>query len=122
MSEKYKLIKYENNGVSVDVRFDETNNTIWLTQGEIAIIFNVNRQAITKSISKENDEFISSTSSYEEQVRIEGNKEVKRKTKLYNLDMIEAISKRSKSNSGDEFIKWANDILKSNNNLSIAEF
>ena len=44
------------------------------------------------------------------------------KTKLYNLDMIEAISKRSKSNSGDEFIEWANDILKSNNNLSIAKF
>jgi len=36
----YKLVKYDNNGVNIDVRLDEGNNTIWLTQSEIALIFN----------------------------------------------------------------------------------
>ena len=80
--EKYKLIKYEKNGISIDIRHDSINNTIWLTQSEIAIIFNVNRQAITKSISKENSDFIESTSSCEEQVQIEGNRKISRKIQI----------------------------------------
>ena len=119
----YKLVKYDNNEAIIDVRIDEENNTIWLTQSEIACVFGIKPNSVLfhiKNITK--DEKLVSTYEWDSQVKTEGSKEVKRKVKLYNLDMIEAISLRSKSNSGYEFIKWANDILKSNSKLSIAEF
>ena len=126
----YKLVKYDNNGVNIDIRLDEGNNTIWLTQSEIALIFNTSKDAIKKSIRRISLEAKniscgdsqSPTYEFDSQVQTEGTREINRKVKLYNLVMIEEISKRSKSNSGYDFIKWANDILKSNSNLSIAEF
>ena len=118
MKNNYEIIKYESEDVSIDIRYDSINNTIWLTQNEIALIFNVNRQAITRSISKENDGFISSTSSYEEQVQTEGKRKINRKVMLYNLDMIEAISLRSKSNSGYDFIKWVNKLIREKKNIN----
>ena len=115
-----KLIKYENKGIEIDVRFDETNNTIWLTQSEIASVINSTVNAVSKSINKlEKDDSVIACQANTEVIGSDGKAY---KSKLYNLDMIEAISKRSKSNSGDEFIKWANYILKSKNNLSIAKF
>ena len=119
----YKLIKYENKEIALDVRFDEDNNTIWLSQSEIASIFGIKPNSVLFHIKNViRDENIVPTYEWDSQVQTEGNRKINRKVKLYNLDMIEAISKRSKSNSGYDFIKWANDILKSNNNLSIAEF
>lgn len=35
----YKILKCVNNDVSIDVRFDKENHTIWLTQSEIALVF-----------------------------------------------------------------------------------
>ena len=119
----YKLIKYENKEIALDVRFDEDNNTIWLSQSEIASIFGIKPNSVLFHIKNViRDENIVPTYEWDSQVQTEGNRKINRKVKLYNLDMIEAISKRSKSNSGYDFIKWANDILKSNNNLSIAKF
>ena len=50
-NEKYKLVKYDNNGVIIDVRVDEENNTIWLTQNEIASIFKTSKRNIGIHIS-----------------------------------------------------------------------
>ncbi len=116
----YKIINYENKkGVNVNVRFDEENNTIWLTQSEIALIFDTTKNNIImhiKNIMK----------------KYEGGKydlppgpiEIlfnKQKTKAYNLDVIEDISLRSNSISGYEFIKWAKEKLQKSTILDTTE-
>ena len=119
-NEKYKLVKYDNNGVIIDVRVDEENNTIWLTQNEIASIFKTSKRNIGIHISN----FINLHSGRKSDFLLE-TKEMhinNQKTKLYNLDMIEAISLRSKSTSGYEFIKWVHSILNNNDEVSFLKY
>ena len=117
----YIIIKYVNNDVSIDVRFDKEKNTIWLTQSEIAVIFCVNRQAIAKHINSFNKTYIASTCSSEELVQTEGNRQVKRIILLYNFDMIKEISKRSKSISGNDFVEWTNGLINNNQHNALPE-
>lgn len=96
-----------NNGVE--------NETVWLTQAQMAELFDVQRQAITKHIknifeSHELEE--KSTSSILELVQKEGNRNVLRKVALYNLDMIISVGFRVNTLKGIEFRRWANQILK----------
>ena len=53
----YKTIKYENENKSINVRFDEENNTIWLTQNEIALVLNKTKANISILIKKIITEF-----------------------------------------------------------------
>ena len=101
----YKLLKYEKIGINLDVRFDDETNTIWLTQNEIAKLLNLSIKTISHHIKKsEESGSVFSSSKITEIIGSDGKTY---KTKLYNLDMIEAVSLRSKSTSGYEFIKWA---------------
>lgn len=89
--------------------------TVWLNQEQLAILFNVNVPAINKNIKniileKELDE--NSTISKMEIVRLEGNRKVKRNINFYNLDMIISVGYRVNSKEGIAFRKWANMILK----------
>lgn len=75
-----------NNGVE--------NETVWLTQAQMAELFDVQRQAITKHIKNifESHELKEkSTSSILELVQKEGSRNVLRKVALYNLDMIISV-------------------------------
>ena len=45
-SKKFKIVQYEEGGVSIDVRYDKDGNTIWLTQSEIALVFNTTKRNI----------------------------------------------------------------------------
>ena len=111
---KYELIKFEDGDFSLDVNVSPSEDTVWLTQAQIAELYNVNRQAITKHISNIYDscELESSTCSILELVQIEGTRQIKRKIKLYNLDMILSIGYRVNSKRGIQFRRWANYILK----------
>ncbi|WP_010180641.1 virulence protein RhuM/Fic/DOC family protein [Aquimarina agarilytica] len=78
-------------------------------------MFDRNRTVINKHIKniyndKELD--INSTSAKIAQVRIEGNRNVKRKISIYNLDVIISLGYRVKSHVGIEFRKWASTKLK----------
>ncbi len=70
--------------------------------------------AINKHISNiiEQNELDNSTCSILEQVQNEGQREVKRKIKVYNLDLIIPIGYRVNSRRGIEFRKWTSSILK----------
>lgn len=81
-----------NNAVSANNGVE--NETVWLTQAQMAELFDVQRQAITKHIknifeSHELEE--KSTSSILELVQKEGSRNVLRKVALYNLDMIISV-------------------------------
>jgi len=91
------------------------NENLWLTQDRIAVLFGVNRQAITKhliNIYNEGELDENSTSSILEQVQKEGNRDVKRAIKFYNLDAIIAVGYRVNSKKATQFRIWATNTLK----------
>lgn len=112
--DKFELVKFTDNNFEINVRADIDNDTVWLTQKEMALLFEVSIDNISlhiKNILRENELDISS---FEESsvVQIEGNRKVNRRIKIYNLDMIISVGYRVKSQRGILFRKWANKILK----------
>ena len=116
MSEtKYEIVKFNNDSVEVDVTVSPLEETVWLTQEQMALLFNVNVPAINKhirNIISENELEESSTISKMEIVRYEGNRRVKRNINIYNLDMIISVGYRVNSVEGIKFRRWANKVLK----------
>ena len=91
---KYEIVKFNNDSVEVDVTVSPLEETVWLTQEQIALLFNLNVPAINKhirNIISENELEESSTISKMEIVRYEGNRRVKRNINIYNLDMIISV-------------------------------
>lgn len=106
---------YQAEDGKVELRADIEKDTIWATQAQIARLFDVNSQAITKHVTniysdKELD--IISTCSKMEQVRNEGKRSVKRVLEFYNLDMIIAVGYRVNSKKATQFRIWATGVLR----------
>lgn len=106
---KYQLVKFEDNDFVLDVRTDEANETVWLTQDEIAALFDSARSTITYHINNifSNEELNKNTSVEKFDGRVEH-----RPAKLYNLDVILSVGYRVNSKRGIAFRKWANRVLK----------
>lgn len=99
--------------VNIEVRVAE--NTVWLTQAQMATLFGTRRQAITKHLKHiyevhELDK--GTTSSILELVQKEGNRLVKRYIEFYNLDVIISVGFRVNTQKGIEFRQWANALLR----------
>ncbi len=95
----------------IDVRMG--NETVWLTQEQIAELFGTKRPAITKHLkniynSEELDE--NSTCSILEHMGNEGKQTYN--TKYYNLDAILSVGYRVNSKNATRFRQWANKVLK----------
>lgn len=102
------LIYEVGNDIKVDVVLDE--ESIWLTQEQIAKLYNKSKSTINehiKNIYLEN-ELVEATT-----MRKFGNSEFSTKpTNFYNLEMIIAVGFRVKSNQGTKFRIWANQKIK----------
>ena len=109
-----EIVLYQPEGeVRLEVRVE--NETVWLTQAQMAELFEVQRQAITKHIKNIFDTHeldVPSTSSILELVQKEGRRMVKRPVTLYNLDMIISVGFRVNTQRGIKFRRWANQVLK----------
>lgn len=112
--QKGEVVLYQpNETVRIEVRME--NETVWLTQAQMAELFGTQRQAITKHIkniydTKELEKH--STCSILELVQKEGTRLVHRKVELYNLEAIISVGYRVNTQRGIEFRKWASQILK----------
>jgi hypothetical protein len=98
--------------VNIDVFFQ--NETLWLTQKKMAELFETTPQNITlhlKNIYAEGELKEDATCKEFLQVQKEGNREVSRKTKYYNLNAILAVGYRMNSHRAIEFRKWASTVL-----------
>ncbi|MDY3898719.1 MAG: hypothetical protein SOZ32_00695, partial [Bacilli bacterium] len=87
----YETVKFNNDSVEIDVTVSPLEDTVWLNQEQMALLFNVNVSAVNKHIKNiisENELDEGSTVSKMEIVRYEGNRRVKRNINIYNLDMI----------------------------------
>ncbi|MBR6072673.1 MAG: virulence RhuM family protein [Acholeplasmatales bacterium] len=112
---KYNLVKFEDGDFSLEVNVSPNEETVWLTQEQMALLFNVDRTRIVRHINNiygDNELDILSTCAENAQVQFEGARQVKRKIKIYNLDMIIAVGYRVNSKRGTQFRKWANSVLK----------
>lgn len=110
-----KVIVYQTKSGALELRGDSKNETVWATQAQMAQMFGVNSPAITKHIAniyKENELDELPTCSILEQVQKEGNREIKRFVKYYNLDMIISVGYRINSLIGTNFRIWATKTLK----------
>ncbi len=107
------IFQQDNGNIKIDVHLED--DTVWLTQKLIAKLFQVKPQNITmhlKNIYEEGELDENATCKDFLQVQIEGNREVKRNQKFYNLDAILSVGYRIKSHIATQFRIWATGILK----------
>jgi hypothetical protein len=94
--------------VSVNVRFEE--ETVWLTQQQIAELFDTARTNIVAHIQhiyEEGELSAEATCREFRQVRLEGNRQVSRNMPHYDLDMIISVGYRVNSKRATQFRQWA---------------
>jgi len=105
------LYQADNQSVHIEVHFE--NETVWLTQAQIAELFGVKRPAITKhliNIYKSRELGENNTCSILEHMGADGVQ--KYKTKYYDLDVILSVGYRVNSINATQFRIWANKVLK----------
>lgn len=103
----------EDNNVKIEVILE--NENVWLTQNSLARLFDTTRNNITmhiKNIYVDNELEEEATSKENLLVQKEGNRNVKRKVYLYNLDMVISLGFRVNSKKAVKFRAWANKIIK----------
>lgn len=112
---KAEIILYESEGLSVPVEVRYMDETFWLSQKEMAELFDADRTVITKhlkNIFSEGELEENSTSAKIALVQTEGNRQVKREVTLYNLDAIIAVGYRVNSLRATRFRQWTTATLK----------
>ncbi len=112
MENQGEIILYQpDSEVKLEVRLEE--ETVWLTQEQIATLFGTKRPAITKHLSNiyNNGELDREcTCSILEHMGNDGKQ--KYVTKFYNLDAILSVGYRVNSRNATLFRRWANSVLK----------
>lgn len=115
MEEKNNVVIYqsEDGKTKIDVKLEE--ESVWLSQQQMADLFNTSRSNIIEHINNiyaEEELSKNSTCQNFRQVRKEGNRNVSREIPFYNLDMIISLGYRIKSKVATNFRKWATERLK----------
>lgn len=112
--EQGEIILYQpDEEVKLEVRLED--ETVWLTQAQMAALFDVKEHTITyhiKEIYSTGELDINPTTRKIRVVRKEGNRNVARNIDFYNLDMIISVGYRVSSKRGVQFRQWANKVLK----------
>ena len=112
---KYDLIAFTDKGLCLDVRVDPNEDTVWLTQAEMAELFGIERPVVLyhlRAIYRNEELSEGATCTKIVQVQNEGGRAVKRERPIYNLDVILSIGYRVNSKRGIVFRKWASSVLK----------
>lgn len=115
MKEKNEIVVYQPEGGEFHIEVRIENETVWLTQAQMAELFGTVPQNITihlRNLYNEKELEEISTCKESLQVALEGSRKVKRKLRLYNLDVIISVGYRVKSIQGTRFRQWATQILK----------
>ena len=118
MQEQESIVIYtsEDGQTRVDVRME--NETVWLTQAQMAELFQKDRTVITRHINNifkegelDKNEVCAKFAHTTRHGAIEGKLQIQ-ETVVYNLDVIISVGYRVKSQRGVQFRRWANKILK----------
>lgn len=113
MNSEILLYQDRDGVIKVDVRLED--ETVWLTQEQMAILFGKGRSTITehiRNVFEEGELEQDRTCRKFRQVRQEGERSVEREIEYYNLDVIISVGYRVKSSQGTQFRIWATQRLK----------
>jgi len=112
---KDEIILYRPDELAEHIEVRLEDDTVWLSQQQMATLFNQTKQNISLHINncfKECELVRGSTVKESLTVQKEGNRTVKRKLEFYNLDVIISVGYRVKSRQGTQFRIWATRVLK----------
>ena len=110
-SAKGEIVMYQpDETIRLEVRVE--NETVWLTQQQMAELFQTTRNNITLHIGNIFKEGELDDSIVRKESLLTAADGKKYKTKLYNLDVIISVGYRVKSIRGTKFRQWANSVLK----------
>lgn len=115
MSDGGELILYTSNDGQTRIQLKAMEGTVWLTQAEMADLFQTTPQNITmliRAIYDEGELVEEGTCKDFLQVRLEGERQVQRALKHYNLDIILSVGYRVRSDRGTQFRQWATTTLR----------
>lgn len=110
-----EIILYTTQDGGSRINLRASGGTVWLSQAEMAELFQTTPQNMTlhiKSVYSEGELPPESTCKESLQVRSEGGRDVQRTVKVYSLDMILAVGYRVKSPRGTQFRQWATTHLR----------
>lgn len=105
-----ELILYQNpdGSIKIDVRLED--ETVWLTQAQLCMLFDKSKGTISehiKNVYEEGELGRSATVRNFRTVQTEGNRTVERELEYYNLDVIISVGYRVRSQQGTKFRIWA---------------
>ena len=107
--EKYQVVKFVDDDFTLDVRTDADNETVWLTQSEMALLFDVDVGRVSRHVSNIFKEGELPRKSNLRKTQFTG---IDKPIGLYSLDVIISVGYRVRSKRGILFRKWANRVLK----------
>ena len=108
--DKFELVRFTDNEFVLDVRADLQHDTVWLTQAEMAQLFDVDIGRISRHI---NNIFSEGELKRKSNVRKTQFATSDKPIGLYSLDIIISVGYRVRSKRGISFRIWANRVLKS---------
>ena len=115
MGTNNQIVVYQTADNQTQINVTLENETVWLTQAQMAELFQTDRTSIVRHINKiyADDELDrDSTCAKIAQVQKEGQRTVRRSIPYFNLDMIISVGYRVNSKRGVKFRQWANRVLK----------
>lgn len=110
-----KIVIYQtaDGKTQLDVKLE--NETVWLTQAQMAELFNSSKANVSehiKHIYQDGELDENSTVRKFRTVRLEGSRQVARNVTYYNLDLIISLGYRVNTKRGIQFRQWATNVLK----------
>ena len=111
--EQNQIEIYRSADGNIELNVKLENDTVWLTQSQMAVLFGRDRTVITRHINncfKEGELDRSITCAKFAHMGTDGDQSYE--TTMYNLDVIISVGYRVKSNQGTRFRQWATTILK----------
>ena len=112
---KNEIILYRPNELAEHIEVRLENESVWLSQAQMAMLFGQTKQNISLHINNcfnEGELEKMATVKQSLTVAIEGQRKVKRKVEFYNLDVIISVGYRIKSKQGTQFRIWATNVLR----------
>ena len=109
------LVIFQEEGQSVEVRLDAQRDTVWLSQRQMADLFETSSDNISlhlKNIFADGELSEVATTEDSSVVRQEGKRQVTRQVRHYNLDAIISVGYRISSKRAVQFRQWATRILR----------
>jgi len=113
--DQVEVVIFQEAGQPVEVRLDAGRETVWLSQRQMADVFDTSTDNIglhLKNIFADGELSEAATAEDSSVVRQEGGRRVTRKVKHYNLDAIISVGYRVSSRRAVQFRQWATRILR----------